>query len=267
MTKIAGKKILITGGAGGIGRLMVKEVLNRGAERVYLWDILDKEMDEFRSASPHSEKIVTRRVDVSKKEQLVEGIGAIGAENVDILINNAGVVTGREFCEHTHQDIDRTMAINTNALMHLTLLVMPAMQKRGEGHIVNIASAAGLIGNPRMSVYAASKWAVIGWSDSVRLELEKAGSPLRITTVTPSYIDTEMFKGVKTHAISPVVKPEQAAKKVIRGIERNKIVVRMPASVYLLPIFKGLLPIRWFDVVVGRFLRVYRSMDGFKGKN
>ncbi|MDA1382144.1 SDR family NAD(P)-dependent oxidoreductase [Plesiomonas shigelloides subsp. oncorhynchi] len=94
--------------------------------------------------------------------------------------------------------MNQTLAINTNALMHICREFLPGMLEKGEGRIVNIASAAGMVSNPKMSVYCGSKWAVIGWSDSVRLELEMAGyRNIKVTTVTLSYIDTGMFAGVK----------------------------------------------------------------------
>lgn len=83
---------------------------------------------------------------------------------VEILINCAGIITGNKtFDRQTPEEIERTMAVNATAPMYLTLQALPGMLERNEGHICNIASAAGMISNPRMSVYAASKWAVIGW--------------------------------------------------------------------------------------------------------
>ena len=134
-----------------------------------------------------------------------------------------------------------------------------------EGHIVNIASAAGMVSNPKMSVYAASKWAVIGWSDSLRLEMETLQSNVKVTTVTPYYINTGMFDGVKSRVI-PIVHPEVAARKIISGIEKNKLFVRMPGIVYLLPLIKGILPVRWLDKIVGKWMGIYTTMKDFKGR-
>jgi short-subunit dehydrogenase len=122
-----------------------------------------------------------------------------------------------------------------------------------------------MLSNPKMSVYAASKWAVIGWSESVRLEQSKLKSGVKVTTVTPSYIDTGMFSGVKMNALIPILKPETAAKKIITGIEKNKIFVRMPAMVSLIPFLKGIVPVKVFDTVAS-WLGVYDSMNDFKGR-
>lgn len=156
------------------------------------------------------------------------------------------------------------MNINISALMHITLEFLNDMIEKGEGHIVNIASAAGMVSNPKMSIYNASKWAAIGWSDSLRLELELISKNIKVTTVTPYYISTGMFDGVKSPII-PIVKPETAANKIIKAIKKNRIFIRMPWLVYTLPFIKGILPVRWFYFIIGKGFGVYKSMNEFKG--
>ena len=85
------------------------------------------------------------------------------------------MVTGKYFHEHTHENIEQSMLINSCAPMHLTLEFLPEMMVRNHGAVCTVASSAGLISNPKMSVYAASKWAAVGWSDSVRLEMKQLG--------------------------------------------------------------------------------------------
>jgi short-subunit dehydrogenase len=131
---------------------------------------------------------------------------------------------------------------------------------------VNIASAAGLVSNPKMSVYVASKFSVVGWSDSLLLEMRNASTNVQITTVTPFYISTGMFDGVKSKIV-PIVKPEVAVQKIIRGLERNSRFVRMPGIIYWVPLFKGILPAFLFDTIVGKWFGMYQSMDEFKGRN
>jgi len=203
---------------------------------------------------------IVNNCDPANAAQVKKEVGII-----DILINNAGIVVGKSFNEHSHTDIDRTMIINSAALMHITKEFLPDMIASKSGHIVNIASAAGLVSNPKMSVYVASKWAVIGWSDSLRLEMENANTNVKVTTVTPYYINTGMFDGVSSTVI-PIVDPNIAAEKIIRGIEKNTLFVRMPGIVYTLPFIKGILPTRWFDLIVGKWMGVYKSMNDFKGR-
>ncbi len=269
MSEIKNSAVLITGGASGIGKLMGSMVISKGCSSLVVWDVnqqlLNETVKEFSSLLKNVKGYV---VDVSNTEQVRTTAQQVTKDvgPIDILINNAGIVVGKYFHEHTHADIDRTMSINAEALMHITLEFLPEMIKKNKGHIVNIASAAGLVGNPKMSVYAASKWAVIGWSDSIRLEMERLGNNVKVTCVTPYYISTGMFDGVKSSIFVPINKPVPAVRKIIRGIEKNKLHVRMPLIVYTLQLFKGVLPTRVFDLIVGRFLKVYKTMDEFTGR-
>lgn len=267
MSEIKHKTVLITGGAAGIGKIMGRMALEKGATQLIMWDIDAMAMEKTREELSNLGSVKGLCVDVSKLDDIQAASAQLKSEGitVDILINNAGIVVGTEFWRNSHSDITRTMSINTNALMHITLELLPGMMERNQGHIVNISSAVSLVANPKMAVYAASKWAVTAWSESLRLELEQQQSAVKVTTVTPSYISTGMFDGVKTHWIQPIVRPESAAKQIIQGIERNRIFVRMPWSVYLTPFLKGILPVRWFDLLVGKGLKVYKSMDDFKG--
>jgi all-trans-retinol dehydrogenase (NAD+) len=96
--------------------------------------------------------------------------------------------------------------------------------------------------------------------------MEMLKTNINVTCVTPYYISTGMFAGVKSSIFIPITKPETAARKIIRGIERNALHVRMPFIVYTLQLIKGLLPTRAFDLVVGKFLKVYKTMDEFTGR-
>jgi short-subunit dehydrogenase len=269
MTKITGATVLITGGAAGIGRLMGDMCLHDGAKQLVIWDINKEKLDETTRELRALHFIVHPYiVDVSDVSQVIETAKRVKGDvgEVSILINNAGIITGnREFKDCSHADVDKTMAVNTNALMHVTLEFLPDMVKNGSGHIVNISSAAGMLSNPQMSVYCASKWAVAGWSEAMRIELESARCGVRVTTVNPSYIKTGMFAGVKVNPVLPLLKPEVLAGKVVRAIKFNRLFVRAPFMVKILPFSKGVLPVRLFDLVVGKWLGVYASMGGFKG--
>jgi len=267
MTKIKGKTVLVTGGAAGIGKLMGESCLKEGARRLIIWDINKAAMletvKEFRAKGY---EVHAYQVNVSDIEDIesaaytvLEDIGF-----VDILFNNAGIVVGKNFAEHSHEDIKRTVDINTSGVMHVALEFLPEMIRRKEGHIVNIASASSFIPNPKMSVYAASKWAVLGWSESLRLEMERGNTGVRILTVTPSYINTGMFDGVKAPFLAPVLQPNEITQQVIRAIKSDSILLRSPVSVNLTPILRGILPTRVFDFVADR-LGIYDSMNMFKG--
>lgn len=268
MTQIKGKTVLITGGAAGIGKFMGKKLIQKGASKLIIWDInpefLKQATDELHCKNCG---VFPYLIDISDTSGIIATAKKVRDEvgEVDILINNAGVVVGKNFKDHTHADIDFTMNINTNAAMHVTIEFLGAMIGKGEGHIVNIASAAGLMANPKMSVYVGSKWGITGWSESLRIELEQLNRNLHVTTVNPSYIDTGMFAGVKTHPFIPILKPEKVVNGIISAIEKNKLSVRMPYLVKLMPFVRGILPTRIFDWFAGSVLNVYKSMADFAG--
>ncbi len=207
-------------------------------------------------------------MDISNTTQVLSTFNDVKTHvgSIDILINNAGIIVGKSFSEHSHEEIDKTISINTSALMHLTKEALEGMITQSSGHIVNIASAAGLVANPKMSVYCGSKWAVIGWSDSLRIELEQDHPGVKVTTVVPYYINTGMFSGVHSPII-PILKPLPVAKAIIRGIKKDSPFVRLPSIINFLPLLKGLLPLRLFDLFVGKWLGVYKCMDHFKGRS
>ena len=269
MTKIKDKTVLVTGGAAGMGRLMAIKCLEKKAKRAILWDIdedaLNKTTAELEDLGYEIHPYV---VDVSNIKHIewaakyvLETVGP-----VDILFNNAGIVVGKDFVDHSDADLTRTININVLGVMRVTRAFLPTMIEEQQGHIINIASAAGLIPNPKMSVYASSKWAVLGWSESLRLELEAfKTNKLQVTTVTPSYINTGMFDGVKAPMLTPMLEPDFVVSEIIKAVEKNKIILRKPFIVNTLPLLRGLLPAKIFDKVA-ETMGVYKSMDKFKGR-
>ncbi len=269
MTRISRSTVLITGGASGIGKLMGRRLLEKNCSKLVVWDIDEDSLESLATAwSELGYDVYPYLVDVTSTAQVNEMaadvLSSIG--KIDILINNAGVVVGKDFSQHTAGDIDITIDVNIRGVMQVTRAFIQPMIKTGSGHIINIASAAAMIPNPKMSVYAASKWAVLGWSESLRLELEQENENLKVTTVTPSYIDTGMFEGVKTPLLTPLLKPEEIVEEIISAIQENRILVRAPKMVNLLPFLRGVLPVSWFDFTA-RQLGVYDSMLEFKGRN
>ncbi len=272
MQTVAGKKVLITGAAMGMGKMYGQLAVAENAAAVVLWDInqqaLDATVAELRRAGG---KVHPYVVDVSSREAIEHAAKKVLAEvgEIDILINNAGIVRGKFFWEHDNvKDTFFTMAVNSLALMYITRAFLPGMiASRSEARIVNIASAAGLVANPRMSVYCASKWAAIGWSDSLRIELDHAGhGNVMVTTVCPGYISTGMFEGVKAPRLTPMLTPEYVVDKVWAAMKVGTPFLTMPVIVRLSLVIKGMLPTRPWDFVAGKIFRVYKSMEEFKGR-
>jgi len=269
MSTFKNKTVLVTGGANGIGRLIGLQAVKKGADNLVVWDIDKQAMKDLQQqCAANGYPLSLFKVDISDTDQIEEAARQV-LENVgpvDILLNNAGIVAGKDFINCSRKDIEQVLATNISGVMNTTRLFLPHMIERQSGHIINIASAAGLISVPGMSVYTGSKWAVTGWSESLRLELEKISKNLRVTTVQPGFIDTGMFAGVKTPLFTPMLKQEEIAEKIIKAVESNKIILRTPFMVRLLPVFKGILPTPVFDFVAGRIFRVYESMSTFKDK-
>ena len=269
MTLIVGSRMLITGAASGIGKEMVGMALEKGVADLCLVDInangLESIMEDFHDLS---DRLHPYEVDLTDLEQINWLSDDLHKHDLapDILINNAGMVVGKEFHEHSAEEISKTIGLNTTAMMQLTRLLLPDMMRKHSGHIVNVSSASALIPNKKMSVYAASKWAVLGWSESLRLELQDDNPRIRVTTVLPSYIKTGMFDGVKSMPMVPLLDPKDIAAKILEAIERNQIMLMAPKMVKAIPILKGLLPKQTFDFVADKVFGVYSSMSDFKGR-
>ena len=266
--KFENANVLITGGASGIGKIMGRMALEKGAKCFIIWDINLVGIEATRKELGKYGKVKGYVVDVSNNEivnvayrKTVEDCG-----DIDILINCAGIITSNKtFDQQTPEEIVKTMNINTIAPMFVARAMLPDMLKRNRGHVCTIASAGGMISNPKMSVYAASKWGVIGWSDSVRIELQEMKSNVHFTTVAPYYINTGMFDGVKSRII-PILKPEYVAKRVIRAIERNKAFRGIPFGFHFIRFWQAILPTRVFDFFFGQVFGIYHTMDQFTGR-
>jgi len=268
MSEIAGRHVLVTGGASGIGRLMAKKLAALGGH-VSIWDIhrenLDKVVAELSAARQPARGFFC---DVSKREnvyRVADETRAAGGP-VDILINNAGVVSGKPLLEIPDEKIEATFAINVLALFWTTKAFLPHMIEQNRGHVVTIASASGLIGVAKLSDYAASKWAAIGFDESLRAELRKAAPGVMTTVVCPFYIDTGMFHGVQSRFswLLPILKEEAVAERTVSAIRRDKRRLMMPVTVYTVPLMR-VLPVGVFDWLT-TFLGVNASMDEFKGR-
>lgn len=274
---IKGTNVLITGGASGIGRIMGRICLEKGASNLIVWDInqanIDKTEAELSDVKPAEAgvskgQIHSYIVNVSDPQAIKSAYEKVKSEvgEVDILVNCAGIVRGNNtFDKQTVQDIDLTMDINANAPMYVALSVLPDMLRRDKGHICNIASAAGMLGVPKLSVYCASKWAVIGWTESMRVELKQARSHVRVTSVAPYFINTGMFDGVNSK-VFPILDPEKTAAKIIRAVEVGKSFRGIPFAYHFIRIWQGLLPNFLFDFIFGKVFGVYSVMDHFTGR-
>ena len=266
--KFENANVLITGGASGIGKIMGRMALEKGARTFIIWDINITNIEAVRRELASLGKVKGYAVDVSKPEMVAlayrKTISDCG--NIDILINCAGIITSNKTFDQVETDeIIRTININTVAPMLVAREALPDMLKRNRGHICNITSAGGMLSNPKMSVYSASKRGATGWSDSIRIELQDRRSDVHVTTVAPYFIKTGMFEGVKSPII-PILRPEYVAKRVIRGIERNKSFCGIPFGFHFIRFWQAILPVKVFDWFFGEVFGIYHAMDKFTGR-
>jgi len=278
---VAGKVCLITGAARGMGRLWAEHFARDGA-RLVLWDLDQAELErtaaELRqdggrgrgrcSSSPRGQEVRTAVVDVTDSRQVHSEAVATAAElgPVDIVVNNAGIVAGGKFEEMPEAKLAAVLDVNLKSLVYMHKAFLPQMLTRGGGHFINVSSASGFIGVPYMPTYAASKWGVIGFTESLRLEMELLGhSGIRFTLFCPSYVDTGMFKGVRAPLLVPLLTPEKAVAQGYAGFRRGDYMVRVPLMVRFTPALKALLPQKVFDGI-SDFLGVTTSMQKWKGR-
>lgn len=268
MSRLAGKAVLITGGASGVGRLMAKQAAERGARLI----VLDRDAEGLESLSAElaagGHQAHTYVCDLAERDAIAATATRVLRDcgRVDVLINNAGIVSGKLLLDLSSTEIERTLAVNTLALFWTTRAFLPAMIERNDGHVVTIASAGGIVGVPRLTDYCASKFAAVGFDESLRVELRSQGLQVRTTVVCPFYISTGMFAGVQTRFpwLLPILRPDYVARRIVDGIEKGHRRIVMPRFVYVSWLAR-LLPIAAFDAVM-RFFGITTGMDQFTGR-
>ena len=273
MRSVKGKRVLVTGGAMGMGRLFAERAIAEQAAAVVLWDVNEAALnDTLNELADGATEISGYIVDVADAEEVAGTAAAVldDLNGIDVLINNAGVVRGNKYFWETdlEHDTKATIDINTLGPMYVAHEFLPAMiAESGECRMLNLASAAGFTPNPRMAVYAASKWAVIGWSDSVRLELKQAGlDHVKVTTVCPYYVRTGMFDGARSAPLLPILDPADVVEEAWGAMLAGRPFVVMPKTVMLSEMLKGVVPTSVRDFIADHIIGVYHTMDDFTGR-
>lgn len=273
--KLKGKTAIVTGGAMGIGLETSKILVTEGAT-VTIWDINENELSNAKNIlEGMGGNIFTHVCDVTKIERVNELLKVALEEmkSIDILVNNAGYVKGGEFVGQSLDVWRKTVDVNLTAILNTTYSVLPYMYEKNYGHIVNISSAAGLLGVPDLSVYAATKWAVWGFTESMRYESwNKNKHGVNWSSIHPMYIATGMFEGAKLgflgNLITPNVKSHDVIAKAIvyDAIIKGKYAVRRPKTLRLAIILRGILPDFIFQKMM-LLMGVNKSMKTWKGRN
>jgi short-subunit dehydrogenase len=241
MTAIRGAAAAITGAASGIGRALALEFAARGCDLA----LADRDEAGLQAvaaeiAKTHSRKVTTHRVDVGEPSEIEAFAQAAiaGHPGLNIVINNAGVVLLGQFNEIDQAQMDWLMNINFWGVVHSTRAFLPQLSRQREAHIVNLSSIFGIIAPPGQTAYAAAKFAVRGFSESLRHELQMAASPVRLSVVHPGGVATNIVRNSRTgvgmtdnerraqsiERFERIAKttPAAATLRIVKGIEKNQ---------------------------------------------
>tara|TARA_B100000902_G_scaffold270278_1_gene256105 strand:+ start:340 stop:1173 length:834 start_codon:yes stop_codon:yes gene_type:complete len=267
------KIVLVTGAAKGIGLATVKRLLQKEA-KVILWDFQPDDLNAaVESLKNDGHDVFSQVCDVTKKEQVYHNAEVIKKEigDIDILINNAGTVYTGYMLDRSDAELENMINVNFTSMIYTIRAFMPAMLEKNRGHIVNISSASSLIGAPKLAIYAATKWAVMGLTESLRLEAIKMGKKgVKFSSVHPNFLKKGLFEGTKLNLLgslfAPGVKSHDAVAKVIVnraigwGFHSPKVPWIMNQSVLLRALLPSSLLIKF-----GNIYGLNNMMDEYTG--
>lgn len=235
MKNLEGKVIYITGASSGIGEATAYEAAEKGATVL----LSARRQEKLRRIQKRCEQLSNKRayvfpLDVSDPEAIENTVRLVyqTVGKIDVLINNAGLGYTQEFLSFDMKKAETIFRVNVLGLMYLTQLIAIEMAEQETGHIFNVASMAGKIATPKSAVYSASKFAVIGFTNALRLELKPLH--IRVTSVNPGPVNTAFFDtfdptGNYVKSIRPfVLNAEQVAKKMVRAVGTNKREINLP---------------------------------------
>ncbi|HZD93450.1 MAG TPA: SDR family NAD(P)-dependent oxidoreductase [Candidatus Sulfotelmatobacter sp.] len=258
MQRIRDVVAVITGAGSGIGRALAQQLVKEGA-LVALGDVNAAGLEETRrlAGADHAKTYI---VDVSRAVEVERFAHQVEKDfgRVSLLVNNAGVALFGSFAEVTLEDMEWLIQINFWGVVYGCKFFLPLLRREKEAHIVNVSSVFGLIGPPGQTAYAASKFAVRGFSESLREELRATG-PIKVTTVHPAGVATPIAENARAGEGSKaearvqakehfkklaVITPEEAASEIIKGIRGDKTRVLIGKDAYRIDRIQRLFPAR-----------------------
>lgn len=242
---LKGEIALVTGGGSGIGRILATRLAEMGS-KVVIWDINQEGINETVKMVQSMGGICKGyNVDISKKEQVYKAADVVRNElgDVTLLINNAGVVSGRLLLDTPDYLIERSFDVNVMAHFWTTKAFLPRMMAKDYGHIVTIASLAGQVGISKLVDYCGSKFGAVGFDESLRMELEVLGyDNIQTTCVCPFFIQqTGMFEDVNARWI-PTLGSDYVAERILKAIKQNEKLAVIPGYVKILLALKWIFP-------------------------
>jgi short-subunit dehydrogenase len=271
MTTIRGSAAAVTGAASGIGRALALELAARGCDLA----LADRDEAGLQTVAAEigragKQKVTVHRVDVGEPQEIADfAKAAIAAHpGLNIAVNNAGVALLGQFTEVDQAQMDWLMNINFWGVVHATRAFLPHLGQQREAHIVNLSSLFGLIAPPGQTAYAAAKFAVRGFSESLRHELQMAASPVRLSVVHPGGVSTNIVRnsragsGVTDNArrvqtierFDQIAKttPAAAALRIITGIEKNQPRILIGNDARLMDLLQRFRPATYWSVLARR---------------
>jgi short-subunit dehydrogenase len=278
MTSIRGAAAAVTGAASGIGRALALELAARGCD-LALADRDEAGLQTLATeiAGAHSRKVTVHRVDVGEPGEIADFAAAATAAHpgLNIVVNNAGVALLGQFSEIDQAQMDWLMNINFWGVVHGTRAFLPHLARQREAHIVNLSSLFGIIAPPGQTAYAAAKFAVRGFSESLRHELQMAKSPVKLSVVHPGGVSTNIVRnsrdgsGVTDNArraqsierFDAVARttPAAAALRIIQGIEKNQPRILIGNDARMMDLLQRLRPATYWAALARRIEKMTKA--------
>jgi len=278
MTAIRGAAAAVTGAASGIGRALACELAARGCDLA----LADRDEPGLQAVAAEiartgSRKVSVHRVDIGEPGQIADFARAATAAHpgLNIVVNNAGVALLGQFTEIEQAQMDWLMNINFWGVVHSTRAFLPHLANRPEAHIVNLSSLFGIIAPPGQTAYAAAKFAVRGFSESLRHELQMANSPVRLSVVHPGGVATNIVRnsragtGVTDNArraqsierFDRIAKttPAAAALRIITGIEKNQPRILIGNDARMMDLLQRFRPGTYWSVLARRIEKAMQA--------
>jgi len=271
MTAIKGTAAAVTGAASGIGRALALELARRGCDLA----LADRDEAGLQAVAAEiardgKRKVTTHRVDVGEPGEIADFARAASSAHpaLNIVINNAGVALLGQFNEIDQAQMDWLFNINFWGVVHSTRAFLTHLARQSEAHIVNLSSIFGIVAPPGQTAYAAAKFAVRGFSESLRHELQTAGSPIRLSVVHPGGVATNIARNSRTgtavtdnarraqsiERFDAVAKttPAAAALRIIKGIEKNQPRILIGHDARMMDLLQRFRPATYWPVLARR---------------
>jgi all-trans-retinol dehydrogenase (NAD+) len=254
------KRVLVTGGARGLGRALVDELIRQGAH-VIVVDKHEPSLEQLKRDHPllvgFSGDLLSRSLREEVKNWLIQTGG------LDVLINNAGIVHGGEFLKVDLNQHQQTLQVNLGAPLDWSHELLPLLLLKKNSRLWNIASASALVGFPLASSYSASKWGVLGFSESLSLELRNHPSGIQVGVACPSYIRTELFQGAEAPLFTKTLDAQKLASQILDRCAGGRFFFTAPPLAKLIPLVKSLLPHSWWEGLI-TLLGIHRGMQKWR---